>query len=361
MTTLDIRHHRLTNQLLLNGNVKTPEGVVGHLGAIQAQDYSGGEWSIGLRLPGSTIVDVERAIAEGEVVRTWAMRGTLHFLAGSDIRWILDLLAPGIIAGLGRRYKELELDPATFRKTNSILAKTLGGSKHLTRGELKAIIERNGISCEGQRMTFILHRASLDKVICFGVTRDKQQTHALFDEMVPMPKPKLREDSLAELARRYFTSHGPATLQDYMWWSGLSAADAKAGLDSVKHGLAAQDVAVKTYWMPMESVTLKPTNPIIHLLPPFDDFLLGYKDRSASVETAAARQLRGGGMPDSTIIIDGRVVGTWNKTSEKSAVFVETSLFTKLRGPEKNVFSTSVKRYAEFTGKKWDSRKHGNC
>lgn len=183
MTKASIAHTRSANQLLSTSKANTPGDVVKHLGAIQAQDYSGGEWSIGLRLPGSKLSDVEKAISNGKIVRTWALRGTLHFLAGSDTRWILDLLAPGIIAGLARRYKELELNTATFRKTNSILAKSLSGIKQLTRHELKTIIEKNGISCKGQRLTFILHRASLDKVICFGVTRERQQTHSLFEEM----------------------------------------------------------------------------------------------------------------------------------------------------------------------------------
>ena len=352
MTKHDITHGRLANQLLIKSRALTPADVVAHLGGIQAQDYSGGEWSIGLRLPGSKLADIEKSISEGKIVRTWALRGTLHFLAGHDTRWMLDLLAPGIIAGLARRYKELELDPATFGKTNSILAGVLKGNKHLTRGELKAVIERNGISCEGQRMTFILHRASLDKVICFGVTRDKQQTHSLFDETVPKSKPKEREEALAELARRYFTSHGPATLQDYMWWSGLSAADAKAGLQAVKSELEQVTIEGMAYWTPRDALPAKSKAPAVHLLPMFDSFLLGYKDRSASIEPAVLGQLRTGGMPHATIMIDGRVVGKWNRTFRKDGVLVETSLFTKLRGQEKNVLSASVKRYAEFIGKR---------
>lgn len=352
MKRFDTLHRRLVNQLLVASNTETPGDVVSHLGAVQAQDYSGGVWSVGLRLPGSKLAHVEKEIEEGKIVRTWALRGTLHFLAGQDTRWILELLAPGIIAGLTRRYNELGLDQAIFRKTNSILASALKGNKHLTRGELKAIIEKKTISCEGQRMTFILHRASLDGIICFGVTRGKQQTHALFDEMVPNTKPKDREESLSELAIRYFKSHGPATIQDYMWWSGLSAADAKTGLEIAKKELLQDCIDGKVYWRFPKTLVSKSTLPAIHLLPPFDDFLLGYKDRSASIEAPVARKLRGGGMPESTIIIDGRVVGKWRRIFKKNGVFVELKRFRTFDSLEEKTLVNAVNRYDVFIGKK---------
>jgi DNA glycosylase AlkZ-like len=352
MNRFDILRRRLVNQLLVASNAETPGDVVRHLGAVQAQDYSGGEWSIGLRLPGSKLADVEKDISEGKIVRTWALRGTLHFIAGEDTRWVLELLAPGIKAGLARRYKELGLDQATFKKTNSILAKALKGNKHLTRGELKAIIEKKSISCEGQRMTFILHRASLDRVICFGVTRGKQQTHALFDEMVPSVEPKDHEESLSELAHRYFKSHGPATIQDYMWWSGLSAADAKAGLEMANSELEQVTIEGMAYWMSRDASPEKSKAPVVRLLPMFDDFLLGYKDRSASIEPAVLRQLRTGGMPDPTIIIDGRVVGKWSRTFKKDGVFVELKRFRTFRSLEEKTLANAVSRYKMFIGKK---------
>lgn len=355
MTLDDIRLSRLYNQSIFTPKEKDPVGIVRGLVAVQGQDYSGGEWSIGLRLPGSKLKDIEKAISGGEIVRTWALRGTLHFLAGSDINWIMDLLAPGIIASLERRYKELEMDSATFRKTNSILEKALGKSGHLTRGELKSIIEKNGISCAGQRMTFILHRASLDKVICFGVKRGKAETHALFDEVVPRSKPRSREESLVELARRYFTSHGPATIQDYMWWSGLKAADAKFGPETEESALRKVSIEGNTYWMPKESDMNKRKAPVVHLLPPFDSFLIGYKDRKASIDKTVLKMLRTGGMPDATIVIDGRVAGKWSRKSGKDRVTIMLNTFRKLTGEEENALQKSFQRYGAFLEKEPES------
>ncbi len=347
---------RLTNQLLSASRERTPSDIIKHLGAVQAQDYSGGEWSIGLRQPGSKLAHVEKEILEGKIVRTWALRGTLHFLAGADARWILELIAPGLIAGLARRYKELGLDQAMFRKTNSILASALKGNKHLTRGELKAIIEKNRISCEGQRMTFMLHRASLDRVICFGITRGKQQTHALFDEWVPEKRAMDREEALAELALRYFTSHGPATIQDYMWWSGLSAADARAGLEMVKSRLTKLGIGSKDLWGPVTKPFPEPTSRVVYLLTPFDDFLLGYKDRSASIDNTVSARLRTGGMPEATIILDGKVTGAWNRKLKRDGITIETRTFRKLNSKEEKALQSAVNRYAEFVGRKSEWR-----
>jgi hypothetical protein len=357
MTNINVLRRRLVNQLLSGDSTKAPHEVVKILGAIQAQDYAGGEWSIGLRIPGSTISDIRKAISERQIVRTWAMRGTLHFLAGTDIDWMLRLLAPGLIAGLTRRYDELGLDERTFRKAGTLFTKFLKGGGQLTRKELVVMLEKNGISCEGQRAPFILHRASIDRVLCFGAKQEKQETHALFDEWVPVKQSMERNDALAELARRYFTSHGPATIQDYMWWSGLRAEDARLGLGMAEFWLRKISIEGNTYWMPKESVMIKPAKQVVHLLPPFDSFLIGYKDRAASIDKKVLKMLRTGGMPDSTIMIDGNVVGKWKRRITKK-VTITTELFREVNRPDERALRAAVERYAEFTGNQleWESR-----
>jgi hypothetical protein len=347
MTHQDVAHVRLVNQLLINGKAKTPDEVVSHLGCVQAQDYAGGELSIGLRLYNSTLADVEHSIANRKVVRTWAMRGTLHFVAAADTRWILELLAPDIIAGIARRYRELELDDATLTKSNSVLARTLRDGKQMTRSELAAELEKNGISCEGQRAAHILQRASLDRIICFGVTHTKQ-THVLFEEWLPRAKSMPREESLAELTRRYFASHGPATIQDYMWWSGLKASDAKAGLDMTKSEFEQSTVNGQPYWMPSKNSSGKAAGPVACLLPAFDEFILGYKDRSASVSPDLSAHLRTGGIPDQIIVIEGKVVGTWRRALKKNNVVLKITLSTRLKKKEKAGLDMAIERYGEF-------------
>ena len=325
------------------------------MGAIQGQDYAGGEWSIGIRLPGSNLGTIEEAIAEAKIVRTWGLRGTLHFLTGRDIRWILTLLAPGIVSRLARRYGELELDGRTISKAESILAKSLEGNRHLTRNELVAILERKKISCRGQRAVFILHRASLDRIICFGITRGKQQTHTLFDEWVPASKSRTNDESLSELALRYFTSHGPATTRDFMWWSGLRAGESTRALEMSKRKLVPMTLEGKTYWMSDNRTTTGKNPETIHLLPPFDEFIFGYKDRQASIMPEYAGRLRGGGMPDQTIMCDGKLAGRWERSLKKHTVSVRTTPFIPFNRKQKSALRVALERYGDFIGKKFEA------
>ena len=347
MNTLDIPLLRSANQLLSPTRTRNPAYVVARLGGIQAQDYSGGEWSIGLRCHGSTQTDVERAIAERKIIRTWGLRGTLHFLAASDVDWILGLLGPALLAKLRRRYSELDLDAGTLRKTNSILEKTLKRNHHLTRSELVAVFERSGISCEGQRAVFILFWASMNKIICFGVKRGKQHTHTLFEEWVPRSKSKGREEALADLAWRYFTSHGPATIQDYLWWSGLRAADAKIGIEMIASKLVKGIFETKTYWMTNETAG-RAAEPTASLLPSFDELLIGYKNRSASINEKVTKHLRSGGIPNMVIAIDAQVVGTWSRTLKRRDVIIEGKLFKELKKDEKKALVAAANSYGKF-------------
>ena len=262
---------------------------------------------------------VEREIADKAIVRTWALRGTLHFVAAEDIHWILTLAAPSVIAGNARRYRQLELDEKTLTAAESILVRSLRGGRQLVRRELAAALERAGISTAGQRMVYMLQKASLDRLICFGVRRGKEFTHRLLDEGGPCGGNLDRDEALAELARRYFMSHGPATLQDYIWWSGLPAADARQGLESVKGRLAQEVIDGETYWLPPKPT---PAAGIGRTLSPpgsfrcFDEYIVGYKDRSAILDARDAAR-SGNGLLHPTIAVGGRIAGTWKRTIKR--------------------------------------------
>jgi hypothetical protein len=345
-----ISRRRLINQRLTGSRCRTVREVVAHMGGIQAQDHAGGMWSIGLRLPGSTIADIDHAIAGGSVVRTWAMRGTLHMVAAKDIRWILGLLSQEIIAGSALRTRQLGLETPTLVRSEHIITKVLEGGKQRTRNELVEALEARGIDCRGQRAAHIVRRASLDRLICFGVRRNKQFTYALFDEWVSRTKPMQHDEALAELARRYFRSHGPATVQDFIWWSGLPAADAKRGLEMIKQGLDEQVVDERTYWMNPESGRSGTKFLGAYLLSGFDDYLLGYRDRSASLDPKYAPRLGAGGILNPSIIIDGEVVGTWRRRFSRGRVFVETRTFTQINKRQKEALAAADAEYKRFLG-----------
>jgi hypothetical protein len=254
MKSSDIISYRLCNQQIACTKFRMPEEIVDALGAVQAQDYSGGLWGIGLRLPGSKLVDIEKALIDRKIIRTWPMRGTLHFVPARDARWMLELLTPRVIRRNARRYKELGLNDVIFERSEELISQALEGGRRLTRAALSDVLARGGINPEGQRSYHILGHLAQKGSICLAALEGKQQTFVLFDEWVADSRRLERDEALAELARRYFTGHGPATLQDFVWWTGLAAAEAKAGLEMVEADLMQEVVDGKQYWISPLSV-----------------------------------------------------------------------------------------------------------
>ncbi|MEN6329611.1 MAG: winged helix DNA-binding domain-containing protein [Methanobacteriaceae archaeon] len=353
MDSSETLQYRLHNQQLLEAMFKEPNQLLSWLGAVQAQDYPGAKWSLGLRLLESTDFLIEKSIRKKEIVRTWLMRGTLHFVAASDVRWMLTLLAPRIIARNARRYRELGLDESTLARSNEILDGVLQDREELSRTELLKILNKNGISTLGQRAAYILQRASLDGLICQNVTTRNNPTYQSLD-FLPESKAMKPKDALRELAKRYFTTRGPATLKDFVWWSGLRMADARTGLEGVMSDLVPETIDSQTYWRIPSTKAGLDHSPHVHLLPSFDEFLISYKDRRASLDTPAAQKVAVGNRFKNTIAIDGRVVGTWKRDLKKNKVTITTKLFRKLNSLENNALKIAERRFVEFYTRSFD-------
>ncbi len=351
MTNLDIAHQRLHNQLITQRTFEKPGDVVQWLGAVQAQDYAAAKWAVGLRLQGVTSDDIEQACAGGAILRTHLMRPTWHFVSPADIRWMLALTAPRVNAANATWYRKLELDDAVFTRSNTVLAKALQGGEQLTRPELVSVLQQGGIATdELLRFTYIMMRAELDGIVCSGARRGKQFTYALLDERAPQARTFDRDEALAEFARRYFTGHGPATLQDFVWWSGLTVADARAGLEMVTSQLMYEVVDGQTYWLSQYAPLAKDISQAAYLLPNFDEYIVGYTDRSAVFDASRTKKLdpRGNILFSHTMVLDGRVVGTWKRTMKKDAVIITPSLFTPLNEAETRAFAAAANRYGAF-------------
>jgi hypothetical protein len=319
------------------------------MAAIQGQDFSGAKWSIGLRLPGSTDADIEQTILDRRIVRTWAMRGTLHLVATADSRWLVELIAPRIRAANTRRYRQLELDENTLARSSDVIANALqdADGQPLTRKELFAFLEENDISTEGQRGVYMLQRASLDKLICQGVMQGRDSRFLI----APEARTLAHDEAAAELAQRYFASRGPATLKDFTWWSGLAAADARAGLEAIKSGLVEDKISGQSYWCSSSSPTVKARRSSAFLLPGFDEYVLGYEDRSDVLEPKYAKKvLPGGGIFSPTIVMDGQVVGTWKRAVKKQTVVVTPAPFRPLTAAERDALADAAQHYGEFLG-----------
>jgi Winged helix DNA-binding domain len=349
MKPVDIAHRRLDSQRITETPFENPADVMHWLGAVQAQDYLGSLWALGLRLRRAVEAEIEQAIADKAIIRTWPLRGTLHYVAAVDVRWMLGLSGSRTIARDARRYRQLELDEATFVKSRRVLARALRGGKQLTRPELAAALNRAGISTDGQRLIHIMNHAALSGLVCYAARRGKQFTFALLDEWVPVGKTLERDEALAELARRYFTSHGPATLQDFVWWSGLQTADARAGLAMAQPRLVQEIIGGQAYWLSSSTPAAKSATPTAYLLPPFDEYTVAYKDRSAVLDPSSAKQVNvGNGIFSPVIVINGQVVGTWKRTLKKGAVVITPSPFTSLKRAETRALIAAAHRYGAF-------------
>lgn len=348
MTREDIARLRASAQHIAQADFKTAEDVVRHMLAMQAQDYPGALWAIALRSQNLTQQDVEQAITDHAIVRTWPMRGTLHFLAAEDARWMVKLLAPRAVASAASRRKALGIDDVVIAKSREIISKALTGGKYLTRNALCDILDQHGISTAGQRGIHILHYLAEQTLLCFGPHEGKQPTFVLMDEWLPPTPPKQKDEALAELAVRYFTSHGPASLKDFAGWGFMTVGDARLGLELAKSLLQRETVDGTEYWF---SPKLTPAPNQTYLLPGFDEFMLGYKDRSASLEEIHSQHIVPGnnGMFISTLVIDGQVLGTWKRQTRTGSQIITIAPFELLTTAQTQSIEQAVKRYESYT------------
>lgn len=349
---MNIGFARLNNQRIAGPLFTQARDVVAWLGALQAQDYTGALWSIGLRMTDATEQTIEQAIADRTIIRTWPMRGTLHFVAAQDVRWLLALLAPRVIAGSAGRYRQLELDDATITRSQTIISNALQGGKQLTREELLQQLDAAGVATTGQRGYHLLAHAAQQGLICFGVPSGKQQTFVLLDEWLPPTKALAREEALAELTRRYFISHGPATLQDFIGWANLTVAEAKIGLAGTGNTLIHETVGDHTYWLPHHPPETKKEATAAYLLPGFDEFILGYKDRSAVLDPTFNNRIcpGGNGVFQPTMVVNGQVVGTWKRLVKKGKVLITPSPFQPLGADASAGLAAAAECYGAFLG-----------
>ena len=353
MTTLapvEIARIRRANLLVAPGRSVSARDVAVHLGALQGQDTLGSLWAVGLRMAESTEAIVEDEVARGELVRTWPMRGTLHLVPARDAAWMVEFIAPRAIAQAAGRARALGLDDDAFARARELASEGLKGGRSCSRQNLFDLLDEGGVSPEGQRGYHIIRRLAQEGLICHGPRDGKQPTLMLLADRVPNPVTMSRDEGLAEFARRYFTSHGPATIHDFMWWSGLTAVDAKAGLAAVARDLTEHKIGRITYWtaLPVDA----PESPSVDLLPAFDEYLLGYRDRDAVLDPAHAQAICPGsnGMFMPMIVIDGRIEGTWKRTLRARSVVVTPEPFRRLTAKEKNALNESAERYGRFVG-----------
>ena len=308
MNVSDISTPRLQNQQIAATNFRTVKELVGWMGAMQAQDYNQAKWAIGTRLPHLTEEQIESAFNQGEIFRTHLMRPTWHFVSADDIYWLLELTAKQIKSTTKSRHRDLGLTENDLKKSKEVFVKSLEGNRALTREELGDQLNLAGINTFEQRLPHILMEAEIDGIICSGGIQGKKQTYALLAERVLVKKAFSKDEALALLAKKYFTSHGPATLPDFVWWSGLPIADARKALEMNKATLISETIGTDTYWF-ADSVYLPSSPPdSVYLLPAFDEYLISYKNRSAAITLEDhTKAISNNGIFRPIIVVNGQI------------------------------------------------------
>ena len=350
MPRRDIAKQRLVNQGLFKPTLKTAREVVARLGAVQAQDYGGSKWGIAQRTTGLTDAQIEKEVDSGSIIRTHILRPTWHFVAAADIGWMLALSGPRVHVANAHWYRWHEVDDTIARRSRAVLTKALRDGNQLTRAELGEALRKAKIeTATPSRLACIMMRAELDGLICSGARRGKQFTYALLEERVTTRVGLEREAALYELARRYFTTRGPATIDDFAWWSGLTKADAKLGVAAAAAHLQHESIDGRSYWYPKTERSVR-ISASAHLLPNYDEYVVGLKDRSAygtRLATAGAEP-RTSALLGHSLVVAGQIVGGWDRVRAGPSLVVKATPLIRLTEAERRAVGGAVRRLGRF-------------
>jgi hypothetical protein len=351
MDGLEIAHRRLHGQHLSSAPLADPAAVVGHMGAVQAQEYAIAKWSVGQRTAGFDDAAVQRAIDEGAILRTHALRPTWHFVAAADIVWLQALTGPRVHAFNAYYNRAHGLDDEHAAMTNKAITGVLRGGNHLARKELAAALAKVGVEASGNRLAYVVMRAELDGLIANGVMRGKQHTYALISERAPDALTLEPDEALAELTRRYFTSHGPATVKDFSWWSSLTATQIKRGLQLCGSALASEKVDGLTFWFAPSPPPQRDRSSAVHVLQGYDEYFVAYTE-SRRMANLARHPV---GVPNENalvhpIVLDSQFVGFWRRVVNRGGIIAEVAPATGLTSTRRRAIEAAFARYAEFAG-----------
>jgi hypothetical protein len=350
-----ISNRRLLSQQIADPQYKTPAQIVSWMGAMQAQDYIMAKWAIGVRLINTSEKIIEEAIDKGEILRTHVLRPTWHFVSPDDIYWMTKLTAAKIKTSLKSRHKQLEITDSILKKSIGIIEKEMADGVSMSRNELAQKFHEKGIKTDENRLSHILFCAEFEGVICSGPIKENRPTYSLLSYRVPKRKDLGRDESLAELAKRYFTSHAPATIQDFSWWSNLSLTEIKRAVETVKSDFSTEETDTGKYLLPDSFSWDKIPKSSVHLLPAYDEFLISYRDRSHSLHaTHNKRTISSNGIFFPIVVINGQVAGVWQRSVQKNKLVVSVNTFQEQGKTIKKQIEKKAAEYGKFLDKETD-------
>jgi len=341
---------RLHNQCISKPHFQKPEEVVRFMGAMQAQDYEMSKWAVGVRMNEATDDLVESAISEGRILRTHVLRPTWHLVSPEDIRWMLDLSAQYVLRQNSSIDRFLGIDEDAYQLSAKIIEKALTLHGTLTREEIMVFLSEKGLNIAENRPAHYMFYAEMNALVCSGPRKGKQQTYMLLDERVPSAAKRSREENVAELTLRYFRSHGPATIKDFSWWSGLNQTEIKKGIEACGKALFSETRDGKMYWMAEQPFVFKEKG--VFVLPAFDEFTVSYADRSPSMRPDTGRTaILSNGIFKPIIVENGEVTGIWKRTVKPKKVLVDAMILQTKRENTVTEINTAFDSYQKFMGK----------
>ncbi|GAB3616983.1 winged helix DNA-binding domain-containing protein [Okibacterium endophyticum] len=365
LTAAAVRQQRLANQLLSDRHARTPQAhvaeggsdiadVVRHMHAMQGQDLAGLLWSLAVRSPNSpTMAQVRDAFDSRHLVRSWPMRGTLHAIAGEDLRWMLSLTAARTTAGLASRFRELNLGTAEFTRAAKAVESAFSAHERLSRADLMTAIQRGGVDPTGQRGPHLLGHLARQGLICLGPFESSEQLFVWCDDWIPSAPALTRDEALHELARRYLRGHGPASVDDLAWWAGITLGDARTAVASLEDDVERVSASGVELVRLSSSVSASPSSRLVHALPGFDETVLGYRNRAFTMHVDHGSRIVPGnnGVFMPTVQNRGRVVGTWSKKERARSIDIGLTPFESISTSTRTGFERSIQAYGAFRGK----------
>jgi len=362
----DLISRRLRAHHLVGDRFSSASEAVGWFGAVQSQDYPAAKWALGQRIAGAVDADIDKAFDRGDILRTHVLRPTWHFLLPRDIRWIQALTSPRVMAGMAGRHRQLEIDARARDRAIDLFGEALAGGKFMTRPELGEVLAAGGIDPAGQRLPHLIASAEHANVITSGPRRGKQFTYALLAERAPKAKVLDREEALQALTVRYFSSHGPAQLKDFAWWSGLPLQEIRKGIAMAGRRLRRDEIAGDAYWSDADHDGNVRSRGIAHFLPNFDEYTVAYRDRSALLDPKVPFDGKAfayyrdatpmGGILSNVVTIDGRVRGAWARTRTPKLVRLEVRPLARLSPAEAAGIRRAAAGFGAFLGATVDLR-----
>ena len=342
---------RLLSQQLICPQFSSPHDVVEWMGAVQAQEYRLMRWAVGMRTKRPSAKAFEADYNAGRIVRGHLFRTTWQLVAGEDWRWMLELCRVNALRGMAGWMKSngVSIPEAEQATIQQIFCDYLSRNRIAQKADFARAVQEQGSTMDEQRLSYHIRLAEYSGLLCSGDLFPMKHSYALVEDKLPRQNPVPRDEALALLARKYFRSHGPATLEDFVWWTGLNIGDCKSAVEAIQSELVQERWKGLGFFRHQDSRIRGLRSGTVTLLPSYDEYLIGYKSRHVALHPDHAHRAHNGtGNFWPVILLDGEVVGNWSVPGGK----VQTEIFHPEAKISQEAIQEEISKYQMFLNNK---------